>query len=126
MFGHNDVFNQVGSKNYQHYLENSLKVLISAGFKQIWLLSPNQVLGLTKTKLYPPYLKKLRQLATDHQVDFINIWSEAFKKQDLSQIYTYRFDYAGLSGIDYLHPNEKGHRLIAKFLTQHFSNHLKR
>ena len=48
----------------------------------------------------------------------VDIWKHAYKNQDLDKLYTYEYDWGGLSGTDPYHPNDKGHQLIAQYLHQ--------
>lgn len=118
MFGHNDVYMHVDPTAYERYLDNTVNVLQQSKLKSIWLLSPNKISDPKIEPSYQPYLIKLPQLAQEKNITFIDVWSHAFTNQDVAKIYTYKFDYAGLSGTDYIHPNSLGHHLIAQYLFQ--------
>lgn len=120
MFGHNEVYLNVDPKIYLRYLANLIQSLHHAGVRTVWLLSPNRIGDASKESAYAPYLEKLPFISHENQVEFIDLWSQAFLNKDLTQIYTFSFDYEGLSGIDYLHPNPLGHQLIAKYLMDQY------
>lgn len=125
MFGHNDLEFGFAPPQFAQNLELIIKDLLQAQIEHIWLLSPNQVWGQANQDRYPQFLRSLDILSQTSHVDFIDVWHHAFSGQNLDTIYTYNFDYAGLTGRDWIHPNETGHRLIAKFLMNKFDDLIK-
>lgn len=114
MFGHNDLGRGLAVDHYESYLNLTIqKVLHQLPKVKIWVMTPNKVADPHQQSKYKPLLERLRQ--PDPRFTFIDIW-KAFDDQDLDSIYTYQFDYNGLTGRDWIHPNSKGHRLIAKTL----------
>jgi lysophospholipase L1-like esterase len=124
MFGHNDLRYGLSPLLFHKYLAKITNRLTHDLKCAVWLLTPNQVIGSAQQALYSPYLKTIRAVAAEKSITLFDIWSQAFKNQDLTKIYTYTFDYEGLTGLDYIHPNETGHRLIAQYLMDQFTHRI--
>lgn len=118
MFGHNEVMTGVSPREYQRYLSLICDKLENETEAEIWLLTPNKVADSNEDKKYQPYLKEIKTLARQRNAALVDVY-RAFEDQGLDEIYTSTFDYWGLVGRDWVHPNEKGQRLIAQFLMQH-------
>jgi len=117
MFGHNAVMFGLSPMFYWKYLESITDLLKRQSKAEVWLLTPNRVGDENKEKKYFPYLQKIRESASQSEARVVDVWG-TFAKASLEEIYTFKFDYGGLSGKDYIHPNQKGQRLIAKALME--------
>lgn len=115
MYGHNDLNHSIHPRSFQFHLEKLIYACKDKSVNQIWLLTPNQVNHPLIAPAYTSYLNAIKEVAYMTQTVFIDIW-KIYNDQDLDEIYTYTFDYEATYGRDYLHPNELGHKLIAKRL----------
>lgn len=120
MFGHNEVHSGVSVKVYQKYLNQTIDYLEARKPNvKIWLLTPTQIANEDIAKRYQTFIEALQTL----NKPVLDMWS-TFENQDLNKIFTYTFDYNGLTGQDYLHPNVLGHQIIAKSLFNHLAKDL--
>jgi len=114
MFGHNEIFNGLGVDHWHRYTNLIIqKINHHLPHSELWLLTPNKVNNKQQAAKYQSLLDTLRQ--SDDRFSLIDIWQE-FADQNLDSIYTDQFGYDGLVGLDWLHPNSKGHLLIAQTL----------
>lgn len=112
MFGHNEFMSGVRPEIYYMYLAKIVQYLKHKGVIAVWLLSPNRV---KFEEDYQPYIERINMVAKEEGARFVDVW-RAFDEVDLDTIYTFKFDYGGYNGQDFVHPNGKGHRLIAEYL----------
>ena len=114
MFGHNELGRGLSVDHFESYLNLLIQKLTKTlPHTKVWILTPNKVADPHQQSRYKPLLARLR--VPDPRFTLIDIW-QAFEGQDLDSIYSYQYDYNGLTGQDWLHPNAHGHRLIAKTL----------
>lgn len=113
-FGHNEVHQGVAVSSYRENLERIISQVYGVG-AAVWLLTPTQIMDQDMAVRYAPYLDSLKKIAVKRGCRLLDLWT-IFDGHDLDSIFTYRFDYEGFSGIDYLHPNQLGHQVIARRL----------
>jgi lysophospholipase L1-like esterase len=123
MFGHNEVHGSCQPLDLYHYLDKIVAKLMHHSISHIWLLTPNRIADEAIAKKYKDFLASIKEVAQERQLPIIDFWSR-MKPLNLDEIYTHQFDYAGLTGRDYLHPNEIGHRFMAKILFEKLQQHL--
>lgn len=124
MFGHNELHTEEKPEVFAKYMRKIVAKLQYAKVRKIWVMTPNQVLGKENQDKYKNYLDLLKLDEDRMEFVLVDVWNEAFKGEKLDEIYTYEFDYEGLSRVDYVHPNEKGQRLIAKYLWERLQNEI--
>lgn len=120
MFGHNDAdpMRQVSPVMFQNYLRKILNYTQHyLPDTTIWLLSPSLIGDPQYQERYRPYLEGIQQAAQDKKVTFVSLW-DAFEGENLDDIFTYTMNstYLRGAGKDWIHPNEKGNRLLAERL----------
>jgi len=120
-FGHNEVHLGVPVFDYEQYMSQLIEKVLEIQ-ADCWLLTPTQIAEFEMTELdgrlpdrYIPYLESLRKIAKKYSCHLVDLW-HVFDDYDLKDIFTYEFDYDGLVGRDYLHPNELGQKIIAERL----------
>lgn len=119
-FGHNEVHLGVSVVDYRQALEQIIGDVTRVG-ATVWLLTPTQITDQAMVKRYIPYLDCLKEIAAKRGCPLLDLWS-IFKGYALDTIFTYTFDYDGLRGHDYVHPNEVGAAIIAKRLMLELRN----
>ncbi len=117
-FGHNEVHHGVSVADYQRSLEAIIS-RIKAVKSDIWLMTPTQIAVYELTdqdgrmsERYVPYLDALKEIAEKRGCPLLDLW-RVFEGHSFNEIFTFTFDYEGLSSRDYLHPNQLGHEIIA-------------
>jgi lysophospholipase L1-like esterase len=123
MFGHNEVHGSYQPLDLHHYLDKIVAKLIHHSISNIWLLTPNRIADGVMAKKYEDFLTSIKKVAQERQLPIVDFWS-LMEPLNLDDIYTHQFDYAGLTGRDYLHPNEIGHGFMAKILFEKLQQHL--
>jgi lysophospholipase L1-like esterase len=113
-YGHNEVHSGVLVTDYQINIERIISQIYGIG-AELWLLTPTQIADLEMASRYIPYLDSLKEIAAKRGCPLLDLW-KIFEGHDLKTIFTYKFDYDGLIGTDYLHPNEVGAQIIARRL----------
>lgn len=119
MFGHNEILGGTSAWDYARYLGLICHKLQKETPAKIWLLTPNKVHDPKEDRKYQLYLKALKDLAKEKRIEVIDVY-KAFEDQDLNEIYTFRLEYGNLVGRDWVHPNQKGQKLIAQTLMEYF------
>jgi acyl-CoA thioesterase I len=120
-FGHNEVHLGVSVTDYQRSLEAIISRIQDIQ-SDIWLMTPTQIAVYELTDpdgrmpdRYVPYLDVLKEIAKKRGCPLLDLW-QVFEGHSLDEIFTFIFDYDGLVGRDYLHPNQLGYEIIAKRL----------
>ncbi len=113
-FGHNEVHQGVSIADFQRSTE-AIITRIQDIKSDIWLMSPTQIMDTEIADRYIPYLAALKEIAQKRGCPLLDLW-HVFEGHPLDEIFTFTFDYDGLSGRDYVHPNQLGYEIIAKRL----------
>ena len=121
MFGHNDLFWGFTPERFVEYVALIVNQLKNHQINNIWLLTPNKV-GFEKYfSHYQPFIKALKNKAEEKKIKFVDIWN-SIPITKLDSIYTLNSTWSE-TGTDYIHPNQKGHKLIAKILNKELNKH---
>lgn len=127
MFGHNDAdpARNISPVLFANYLRKTINYLKHTTDAEIWLLTPNQLGDSQYNKIYEPYLQMIEQAAKDKQVYFVDLF-HAFQSENLDLIFTYKIEstYIRTAGKDWIHPNEKGQKILAKRLMEEYEKTL--
>ena len=120
MFGHNEVWQNIPAERYGV----SLRLIVEAIHHhnkqtKIWLLTPNKAGDKSFWKKYIPYVTAIKKVSDEKGITLIDV-HKAYDDEDLGGIYTYEVNNIDFKGKDFIHPNEKGQRLIAEYLTRNF------
>ena len=121
MFGHNDLHWGFTPEQYAKYLNKIISYIYQTTKAKVWLLSPNKTGDKRHRDLYPPFLEIVKITAKENNAHFVDIWN-SFSDKDLDSTYTLKALWSD-TGIDYIHPNQKGHKLIAKILNKELNKH---
>ncbi len=121
-YGHNEVHRRFPVKEYEQALLELIETLGRSGC-QVVLMTPTQINNKEVALLYQPYLSVLEGISQKKQVPLIWLW-EVFASHDLDVIFTYRFDDDGMFGVDYLHPNLSGQKIIGQRVFSELMSHI--
>ena len=126
MFGHNEVWQNIPVGTYENYLRTIVETIQHHRKKtKVWLLTPNKTGDTEYWTKYTSYLAAIKKVSDERGITLITV-HKAFDDEGLGDIYTYEFDYGDFIGRDFIHPNERGQRLIAEYLTRNFLRLVKR
>jgi isoamyl acetate esterase len=110
MYGHNDINLSISPRVFQYHMERLVAACRDQQLNHVWILTPNKVNHPLIMPVYEPYLSALKGLSQMTGAALINFW-KLFADEDLSRLYP---------ALDYLHPNQTGHRLMAERLMKQF------
>jgi len=122
MYGHNERDLGIKPEQYEQFIGVLVKEARKKGAEAI-LLTPNRLLYANLDKATRLYLKKLEKIAKEEKILLVDVHA-AFEGHDLTKIFTRKFPldavYHAPSKIDWIHPNELGHKLIAEKILEAF------
>ena len=126
MFGHNEVWQNIPAERYGVSLRLIVEAIQHHRKKtKVWLLTPNKTGDTEYWTKYTSYLAAIKKVSDERGITLITV-HKAFDDEGLGDIYTYEFDYGDFIGRDFIHPSERGQRLIAEYLTRNFLRLVKR
>lgn len=124
MYGKNDLIYGVKPSHFKFYLKQIVKKIKERSKTEIVLLTPNRLMLKKEDKKASPYLKRIKEAADEEGVYFIDAHA-AFDGQVLTKLFSRKFTermaYFPIGEVDYIHPNELGHKLIAEKIMEAFN-----